>query len=144
MSFIRHQPNYWAHDLEKELLPFLSSCFSPEQNINVQSWSPRVDVKEEQGQYLVHVDLPGVDPKDIDIEMDGHTLTIRGERKIEREEKKDSYYRIERASGKFCRQFSLPETVNSDGIQAKAVQGVLTIVLPKMTEQKTRKIMIES
>ncbi len=144
MSFIRHQPNYWAHDFEKELLPFLSSCLTPEQNISAQNWSPRVDVKEEKNQYFVYVDLPGVDPKDIDIEMDGHTLTIKGERKIEREEKKDNYYRLERASGKFCRQFSLPETVDSNGIQAKAVQGVLTVVLPKLIEQKTRKITIES
>lgn len=144
MSIIRRQPNYWLQDFENELFPLMSKWFDNESSGHtIQNWVPKVDVKEEKDKYLAFVDLPGVDPKDIEIEMDGHTLTIKGERQSASESKDENFFRVERAYGKFCRQFSLPDTIDSSAIQAKTKQGVLTIVLPKVVEQKAKKIQIQ-
>lgn len=144
MSLMRYQPNQWLREIEKEIYPFMTDWFSHESANALKNWVPRVDLKEDKDQYLVFVDLPGVDPKDIHIEMDGHTLTISGERNTQREENKENFYRIERASGKFCRQFSLPDSVDGNQIQAKTKQGVLTILLPKLKAQQSKKIAIQA
>lgn len=144
MNITRYRPNHWLNDIEKELLPFIYPWVGQSEGTpSLQSWVPKVDVKEDKDKYTVFVDVPGVDTDDIDIEMDGHTLTIRGERKIEKEEKSDDYFRMERSVGKFCRQFVLPDTIDSDKIQAQTKKGVLTITLPKIIEQKLKKIQIK-
>lgn len=144
MKMIGRQPNFWLQDFENELFPVMSKWFGNETATpSIQNWAPRVDVKEEKDRYLAFVDLPGVDSKDIDIEMDGHTLTIKGERKAQNEDQSENYFRIERAHGKFCRQFSLPDTIDSKAIEAKTKQGVLTIILPKLVAPTTQKIEIQ-
>jgi HSP20 family protein len=110
------------------------------------AWSPKVDIKEEENEFVVFADIPGVDPKQIDIDMEGNTLTVKGEKSTIKEEKdkKNSYYRVERTSGKFFRQFTLPETVDGSKISAKVKHGVLAIHLPKANESKhQRKIAIQ-
>src|SRR6185312_14078953 len=92
------------------------------------SWIPRVDIYEEAGRFVVLADVPGVEPKDIDITADKGVLTIRGERRSEKKESdKNGYERVERTSGSFLRRFTLPETANTESITAKQTNGVLEV-----------------
>jgi HSP20 family protein len=103
-----------------------------------------VDIKEDENGFVVYADIPGVDPGAIEIEMDANTLTIKGERKTEQEIKSKNYYRVECASGKFFRQFTLPESIDATKITAKNKRGVLTIHVPKAkAEKNARKIVVE-
>lgn len=138
-----YRPNQWLRDLESELIPFLSAMSEKAPKSELRDFAPKVDVKEEKNQYLVLVDIPGVDPKDIDVEMDGNTLTIRGEKFKEIKDESANYFHTERVSGKFFRQFTLPDNVQ-DKIEAKYKHGVLTLTIPKQEVQKSRKILIES
>jgi len=106
-------------------------------------WVPAVDVKEESDKYIIHADVPGVDPKDIHVSMENGLLTIRGERKHEKNEAEQGFKRVERVSGTFFRRFSLPDTVNAEGITAKGVHGVLEVVIPKSNQPQARKIEVE-
>ena len=89
---------------------------------------------------MVKADLPDVSEKDIDIRVENNTLTIRGERKFEQKVNKDNYLRVERAYGTFTRSFSLPNTVNTEAIQADYHNGVLTVHMPKREESKPKQI----
>jgi len=95
------------------------------------NWSPAVDIKEEEGRFVIHADIPGVAPEDIDISMEQGVLTIKGERKHESEEEKEGYHRIEREYGSFMRRFALPENVEADQITASSKDGVVELILPK-------------
>ncbi len=105
-------------------------------------WSPRVDVEETAEAIVVHADLPGIEKNDLKVNLENNLLTIRGERKSEREEKGKNYYRSERAFGTFQRTFTLSERVKADGIQADYKNGVLTVTLPKADEAKPREISV--
>ena len=96
-------------------------------------WTPPVDIKEEADRFLLHADIPGVPPQDIDITMENGVLTIRGERHHEATEGREGYKRLERQHGVFIRRFSLPESVAADKISASGKNGVLEVVLPKTT-----------
>lgn len=144
MSF-RHyyHPQSLLNQLQHELMPFMAGREVENTCGPQDAWAPKVDIKEEEKEFVVFADIPGVDPNEIEIEMDGNTLTVKGERKTEQEVKQKNYYRLERKTGKFFRQFTLPESVDSSKISAKAKNGVLAIHLPKAEEGKHfRKIAI--
>ncbi|GAB4464549.1 MAG: Hsp20/alpha crystallin family protein [Armatimonadaceae bacterium] len=103
-------------------------------------WSPTVDVAENENEVVLRAELPGMKQEDIDIELTGDTLTIRGERKFENEERKENMIRVERSYGKFQRSFTLGVPIKSDDVKASYRDGVLEIVLPKSEETKPRKI----
>lgn len=130
----------------QELLPLMSwltGCHPLKQET---AWSPKVDIKEEKDEFVVYADIPGVDPKNIDIDIEGNTLTVKGERQTQKEEKDkaNNYYRVERTYGKFYRQFTLPENIDGDKITAQSKHGVLAIHLPKAKEvTNQRKITVE-
>ncbi len=106
-------------------------------------WVPAVDIKEEPGRFVIHADIPGVDPKEIEVTMENGMLTIRGERKLEsREEGDDGYRRVERLHGTFYRRFSLPDTADPDKISAKGNNGVLEIVIPKKAAMQPKRIKV--
>lgn len=107
-------------------------------------WVPSVDVKEEKDHYLVRADLPGVDPKDIDISFENGMLTLSGERKWEEKEDRKGYYRAERFHGQFYRRFSLPTTADVDKTSARSDKGVLEIKIPKSAKSLSHKIKITS
>ncbi len=102
--------------------------------------NPQVDIAETDSDIIVKAEIPGVDPKDIDISFLDGTLTIKGEKKEEKEEKDKSYHHVERSYGSFKRTIDLPAHVNIDGVEAKNHQGVLEITLPKMEKAKTKKV----
>ena len=105
---------------------------------------PVVDVSETDKEIVAKAELPGMDPKDVEITLRDNVLTIQGEKKFEDEEKKDNYHRIERSYGSFYRAISLPGNVREDDVKAKFDKGVLTITMSKSEQEKGKKIQIES
>jgi len=103
----------------------------------------RLDVSEDEKAFLVKADLPGMNEKDVEVSYQDGTLTIRGEKKIERDEKKDTWHIVERSSGSFARQIGLPATIDEEKIEAKFDKGVLMVTLPKMAEEKAKMRKIE-
>ncbi|MEE8321866.1 MAG: Hsp20/alpha crystallin family protein [Gammaproteobacteria bacterium] len=113
-------------------------------NVVTSRWRPAVDIKEETDRFVIHADLPGVDPKDIDITMEGGMLTIKGERQSESREETDGYKRVERVAGTFYRRISLPDTADADRIGAKGKNGVLEVIIPKQEKVQPRKITVNN
>lgn len=122
----------------------LSSNDNDFSNVVTSHWRPAVDIKEEADRFLITADLPGVDPKEIEITMDNGVLTIKGERNSEAREEQDGYKRVERVSGTFYRRFSLPDTADAERIEAVGKDGVLEVVLPKHEKVQPRKIEVRS
>ena len=106
------------------------------------SWAPAVDIYEQDGNIVMKAELPGVDPKAVDIRLENNTLTLRGERTLDKEVKQDSYHRVERSYGAFSRSFTLPTVVDQGSIKAEYKDGVLKLTLPKREEAKPRQIQI--
>lgn len=113
------------------------------EEVSNRAWAPAVDVRETDEALTLLVDLPGIQREDVDITVENRTLTLRGERKFEKEVDRDNYHRIERAYGLFARTFTLPTNVRTDDVKATFADGVLTLVLPKAEESKPRKISIQ-
>ena len=106
------------------------------------SWAPAVDIYEHEGNIVLTAELPGVDPKDVDIRVENNVLTLRGERKWSDEVQRESYHRVERAYGSFARSFTLPNVVDTEKIKADFEDGMLKLVLPKREEAKPKQISI--
>lgn len=115
-----------------------------ESSVVTSQWVPRVDIKEEASRFLLYADIPGVDPKDIEVQMDKGVLTIKGERRDETVSDTERYSRIERRHGTFHRRFALPDSADPEGITASGHNGVLTISIPKRPESTPRRIQVGS
>ena len=120
---------------------FWSSASEP---FGLAEWAPALDVSETDEAILVRAEIPGIDPKELDIAVVGDTLTIRGEKKDETREKGHNYHRVERRYGSFTRSLTLPAPVDAEKVTAKAHAGVLKIRLPKKEEAKARRIEIKT
>jgi len=112
-------------------------------DLDFGSWMPPVDLREENDKLVLEMELPGLKKDDVEISLENNVLTIKGERKFEKEEKKENFHKIERSYGKFARSFSLPTTVKPDGIDASLKDGILTVSLPFAEEAKPKKISIK-
>ena len=110
--------------------------------LGASSWTPAVDIYETDQNVVLKAELPGVDPKDVEIRVEDGSLYLKGERKLESDVKEEGYRRIERQYGSFTRSFPLPATVNSEKATAEYKSGVLTLTLPKREEAKPRTIKI--
>lgn len=108
------------------------------------AWSPRVDIFEDDNRLVVEAELPGLSRDDFEVSVENNVLTLKGERKFEKTTEGDNYHRVERSYGNFSRQFTLPQTVTSEGAAADFDNGVLRIALPKREETKARKIEVNS
>jgi HSP20 family protein len=106
------------------------------------TWAPAVDIFEQDGSIVLKAELPGVDPKDVDVRVENNVLTLRGERKFESEVKREQYHRVERAYGSFSRSFTLPNVVDTEHIKAEYKDGVLRVNLPQKEEAKPKQISI--
>ncbi len=113
-----------------------------EESLDSRTWAPAVDILEKEQELLLRADLPGVDPKDVDISVQNNTLTLRGERKFESDLKEDNFHRVERVYGSFVRSFSLPQSVDTDKVEADYRNGVLEVRLPKRAEAKPKQIKV--
>jgi HSP20 family protein len=108
-----------------------------------KEWQPSLDVSETKDNIVVKAEVPGMDGKDIDISLSGGVLTLKGEKKQEKEEKDENYYFAERSYGAFFRAVQLPQEVQTDKIKASYKNGVLTITLPKSEEAKAKEVKIK-
>ena len=109
-----------------------------------KTWAPRVDVEETEKEFLVKADLPGVEPKNVEVSMVDGSLVLKGERKEESEEKQKNYHRTERFVGEFYRMIPLPAGVDPDKISATCTKGVITVTIPKKPEVMPKKIPIKA
>lgn len=116
----RHQPRHGAfhHDLQQALEGFLDRGQGDESAVVNAQWSPRMDVREEAARFVIFADLPGVDPQDIEVQMDKGVLSIRGERRNESDMQTERFTRIERRQGSFHRRFALPDSADADAVTA--------------------------
>ena len=151
MAIVRYEPWHVVNRLHQTLDQAFNNHFSgdalssPEASSSPSvSWVPRVDIHEEKDRFVVLADVPGVDPKDIDITAENGVLTVRGERRAEKRETENGYERVERVSGTFLRRFTLPEGANTDSIKAKQTNGVLEVTIPKTPAVQPRRISIDS
>jgi HSP20 family protein len=106
-------------------------------------WAPRCDIFEDEEGVSLRFELAGVEPKDVDIRFENGVLTLRGERKLEKEDKREHYHRVELSYGTFTRSFSLPGTIDPEKIKAESKNGVLTVHLPKRPEAKPKAIQVK-
>jgi HSP20 family protein len=111
--------------------------------VETSNWKPYVDIREETNRFLIKADIPGVDPKDIEINMEDSILSIKGERNTFNKEEKEGYTRLERLHGQFYRRFTLPDTADATKIKARSKNGVIEIEIPKKEKALLKKITIK-
>jgi HSP20 family protein len=142
MTVVRYEPWALVNRFQKDM----DRLFSAPQTTAADSgaWLPPVDIHEEANQFVLNVDLPGVDPKAVEITSEQGVLTIRGHREDSRSKAREGHRRIERISGEFQRRFGLPDTADVHSIKAKAVHGVLEITIPKLAQVQPVKIAVEA
>ena len=139
MTILRYEPWTLVNRLHRQLDQAFSGSAEAADSDGAW-WLPQVDVLEEPERFAVLLDVPGVEPKDIEITAEKGVLTIRGERRTRTEEASSGYRRLERRSGKFLRRFTLPETANLDSITARHTHGVLEVTIPKQAKLQPRRI----
>ena len=148
MNVVRYEP--WGllrrfHDDVNQLFgesQIASAAEGDRSSVVTSNWTPSVDIKEEDERFVLKADIPGVDPKDIDVSMDDGVLTIKGERNHESEEEANGYKRVERSYGTFYRRFSLPDTADAERVTAKGENGVLEVFIPKHEKVQPRRITV--
>ena len=113
-----------------------------DESLSTSSFAPAVDVYEDEHKVTLKIEVPGIEEKDIDVRVENSTLTVTGQRKIEKEEKEENYRRVERQYGSFTRTFTLPQTVDTESVSADYDKGVLKISLPKKAEAKPKQIKV--
>jgi HSP20 family protein len=129
--------------LQDEVNRLFETSLGVTRNTESYGWTPSVDVFEDVEGVTFKFDLPEVEGKDVDVRLEDGTLTIRGERKLEREDRREGYHRIERAYGTFARSFTLPATLDADKATAEHKNGVLRIFVPKRAEAKPKSISVK-
>jgi HSP20 family protein len=147
MAVTLYEPRSLVAQLQNDLNRIFSSFGTramDEPELPSGTWLPSVDIKEEPNRFVVRADLPGVDPKDIELSMHNGALSIRGKRETEKKEEKGGYLRTERYSGEFFRRFMLPDTADGEQVSARSEKGVLEIVIPKRQAAQAKKIEIKS
>jgi HSP20 family protein len=143
-SLTRFEPFRGVTTLQDQINRLFTEAFdrSSEEG-NLTSWAPAVDIYETEHELVVKADVPEIKPQDLDIRVENNILTIRGERKFEKQVNEDKYLRVERAYGSFSRSFSLANTVNTEAIKADYKDGVLTLTIPKREEAKPKQIKVQ-
>ncbi len=147
MALIRWDPTRELTSLQSEMNRLFSTFFdTPTHGAGngtaLRRWIPAMDLVETDEHFVLRADLPGLSEDDVSIELEDNVLTISGERKAEHEDRKEGYYRVERAYGNFARSLTLPEGVDADAVSASFDRGVLEVRIPKPEERKPRKVAI--
>jgi HSP20 family protein len=141
----RFEPFREFATLQNRINRVFREAYTPEghdETLTTSSFAPAVDVYEDEHSVTLKIEVPGIEEKDIDVRIENNTLTVHGERKIEKEEKEENYRRVERQYGSFTRTFNLPTTVDSEKVSANYDKGVLKIALPKKAEAKPKQIKV--
>jgi HSP20 family protein len=147
MTIVRYAPwaqgNRFQAELKNVFDNFFGESNTDQSSVVTSQWTPRVDIREEDKHFVILADIPGVEPRDIEVSMDKGVLSIKGERKSEIHEDNGNATRVERSYGAFHRRFALPDSADADGISASGKHGVLEISIPKKAETTPRKIEIK-
>jgi HSP20 family protein len=144
MTLVRWSPWRDVVSVQDEMNRLFDGLMRHRDGGGVGEWMPAVDISETDDEFIVAADVPGLKNEDIKISVANNVLTLRGERKSVREDKKENFHRVERTYGAFERTFSLPSGVKSENIRAKYKDGVLEVRLPKSKEAKPQEIKVES
>lgn len=146
MNMIRYEPWGLMNQLHSEMNRLFDRGpgADGDGSLAATDWVPAVDIKEEAERFVIHADVPGVDPKNIEITMEDGTLTLKGERKEASREEHDGYRRVERVTGQFFRRFTLPDTADAEGVSARGNNGVLEISIPKHAKAQPRRITVKA
>jgi HSP20 family protein len=146
MAIVRFEPFRDLLTSQREYVRLLKEAFSPmsgETEVSTRSWAPPVDIYETEDAIVLKAELPGIDPKDVEVRVEDNTLYLKGERNYEKEVKEQNYHRIERSYGSFARSFSLPNSISADKVKAEYKDGLLTLTMPKREEAKPKTIKID-
>ena len=146
MLLTRYEPWSAMRQLQNEMSRVFDNAVAGAEdgsNVVTSRWTPAVDVQEDAERFVITADVPGVDPKDIEVTMENGVLTIKGERKLEAEDEGDNgYRRVERVYGSFYRRFTLPDTADAEAISANGRHGVLEVVIPKRAALQPKRIAV--
>jgi len=144
MSITRYEPWNMLNEVNNLVENMLQRRSTDNSYVETSHWIPAVDIKENPEQFILFADLPGVDKDKLEIAMENNILTIRGERMEETKQVGENFSRIERIKGNFYRRFTLPDTADSERIQAKTKNGVLEIIIPKKEKAQPRRITVKA
>ena len=146
MAVIRWEPARELQSIQQEMNRLFGTVFDGQaggrNGDSLKRWIPAMDLVEEGEHYVLRADLPGVEETDVNVELEDNVLTISGERRSKSEERREGYYRIERASGSFSRSLTLPEGIDPDSVKASFDKGVLEVSIPKPEQRKPRRVAI--
>jgi len=145
MAIIRWDPFRDMVTLRDKMNRMFDDVFSSrgeEKDMAASTWAPSVDIYETENELVLSAEVPGVDEKDIEIKIEDNMLSLKGERRFQKETKEENYHRIERSYGSFHRAFTLPNSVDPENIRAEHENGVLKIMMPKRQELKPRTVKI--
>ncbi len=146
MLLTRYEPWNAMRQLQNEMSRVFDGAVTGAEdgsNVVTSRWTPAVDIRENSEQFVITADIPGVEPKDIEVTMENGVLTIKGERKLEARDGGDNgYRRVERAYGSFYRRFTLPDTADAEAIAASGKHGVLEVVIPKRAALQPKRIAV--
>ena len=143
MAIVRFEPFRDLLTSQREYVRLLKEAFSPmsgETEVSTRSWAPPVDIYETEDAIVLKAELPGIDPKDVEVRVEDNTLYLKGERNYEKEVNEQNYHRIERSYGSFARSFSLPNSISAEKVKAEYKDGLLTLTMPKREEAKPKTI----
>ena len=146
MALVRWEPVRELNSLQQEMNRLFSTFFDTPTAGNgspARRWIPAMDLVETDEHYVLTADLPGLSQEDISLEFEGDVLTLSGERKTEQAERKEGYYRLERATGSFSRSLTLPEGIDPGAVTATFDKGVLEVRIPKPEQRKPKKVAIQ-
>ena len=146
MPIVRWEPFRDLLTTQREFDRLFKEAFSPmsgETEVSTRSWAPPVDIYETEDAIVLKAELPGIDPKDVEVRVEDNTLYLKGERNYEKEVKEQNYHRIERSYGSFARSFTLPNSISAEKVKAEYKDGLLTLTMPKREEAKPKTIKID-
>ena len=146
MLLTRYEPWSAMRQLQNEMSRMFDNAVAGAEdgsNVVTSRWAPAVDIREDTERFVITADVPGVDPKDIELTMENGVLTIKGERKLETKDEGDNgYRRVERVYGSFHRRFTLPDTADAEAISASGRHGVLEVAIPKRAALQPKRIAV--
>lgn len=142
MAITRWDPFREVVSMQNRLNSLFRDFNESESPLTTASFVPAVDIYEDAEKVVLKLEVPGIEEKDLDVRVENNTLTVKGERKFEKEEKQENFHRIERSYGSFYRAFTLPSTVDTENVQANYQAGVLKLELKKKAEAQPKQIKV--
>ena len=144
MTLTRYEPWSLLDQMRREMEQAMDTRTAEGSSMATSDWVPAVDIKEEPDAFKIVADIPGVDPKDIEVHLEDGVLTIKGEKESEKKEEREGYKRVERSFGSFYRRFSLPDTADPEKVTANSNHGVLEVLIGKQEKVQPRKISVNA